>query len=211
MKNRQIIILLLMLVFSVVLMIIKDNPLLPFMFPLMFAHCDSIDGPVISAAKKALDTENVNLVLIWIPQEDEADLIEVFEQVLSIRKISPQVKELADRFFFETLVRIHRAGEGETYTGIKPAGTEIDPIIEFADDSIDNGSVDDLLDEITNELTKGIRERFALVMEKKKHKEDSVDAGREYVEAYVTYVHFVESLHNILSAKGSHHTADHNH
>ena len=34
---------------------------------------------------------------------------------------------------------------------------------------------------------------------------ESVDAGREYVEAYVEYVHYVEGLHNAVAGKGGHH------
>ena len=30
----------------------------------LFAHCDGMDGPVVAAAKKALETGDVNLVLI---------------------------------------------------------------------------------------------------------------------------------------------------
>jgi len=50
----------------------------------------------------------------------------------------------------------------------------------------------------------GIRKRFAEVAEKKKHANDSVEAGREFVEAYVQYVHFVEGIHDMVT-KGSAH------
>ena len=30
-----------------------------------FAHCDTMDGPVVKAAQRALETGNVNLVLIY--------------------------------------------------------------------------------------------------------------------------------------------------
>ena len=49
-----------------------------------------------------------------------------------------------------------------------------------------------------------IPKRFADVMDKKKHANDSVEAGREYVAAYVQYVHFVEGIHNMV-AKGPAH------
>lgn len=207
MKERQLIVFLLMLAFGIILMLTDNDNLLPLFLPFVFAHCDTEDGPVISAAKKALKTENVDHVLKWIPKEHEAELTDVFEKVLNIRKTSPQVAEMADKYFFETLVRIHRNGEGEPYTGIKPAGTEIDSIVDFADQSIETGSVDDLVDELSIDLEHGIRVRFHHVIDKARHKEDSVEAGREFVEAYISFVHFVEVIHNIISAKDLHHSA----
>ena len=37
----------------------------------VFAHCDGLDGPVVKAAGEALETGNVNLVLIWVKKDDE--------------------------------------------------------------------------------------------------------------------------------------------
>src|SRR6187402_881198 len=75
------------------------------------AHCDGMDGPVVKAAQKALDDGNVNLVLIWVQKNDEAEIKNAFEKALAVRKLNNEAKELADLYFFETLVRIHRAGE----------------------------------------------------------------------------------------------------
>ena len=90
-----------------------------------FAHCDGLDGPVVKVAQKALETGNVNLVLIWVQKKDEGEVKKAFQKTLAVRKLNPQAKELADMYFFETLVRIHRAGEGEPYTGLKPAGRDL--------------------------------------------------------------------------------------
>ena len=37
-------------------------------------HCDSLNGPVVLAAKKAIKTGNVNYILIWIPENSEKEL-----------------------------------------------------------------------------------------------------------------------------------------
>ena len=103
-------------------------------------------------------------------------------------------------YFFETMVRLHRAGEGAPYTGLKPAGTDLGPAIAGADKALESGSVDELVKLVTDAVATGIRERFAHTIEKKKHVDESVEAGREYVEAYVTYVHYVERLYD--DAKG---------
>jgi hypothetical protein len=173
-----------------------------------FAHCDTLDGPVIMAAKKALDTGNVNLVLIWVQKKDELAIGKAFQKTLAVRKLNPDAKELADMYFFETLVRIHRTGEGAPYTGIEPAGLDLGPAISGADKSLETGSVDNLLKTVTKSVEFGIREHFERAMKLKKDANKSVDAGREYVEAYVTYIHYVERIYNDATAKAAHHGTD---
>jgi hypothetical protein len=67
-----------------------------------FAHCDGLDGPVVQAAQQALQTNNVNLVLIWVAKDDEPEIIKAFQKAIAVRKLDPQAKELADLYFFET-------------------------------------------------------------------------------------------------------------
>jgi len=81
----------------------------------LLAHCDTMDGPVVKAAKEALNKNDVNLVLIWVKPDSEAEVKAVFEKSMAARKKGKEVKELADQYFFETVVRLHRTGEGETY------------------------------------------------------------------------------------------------
>jgi hypothetical protein len=92
-----------------------------------YAHCDGEDGPVVTSAKKALDEENVNLVLIWVQPDDEQAIKDAYAKTLSVRKLDPSAKELADKYFFDTVVRVHRMGEGASFTGVKPAGFNNDP------------------------------------------------------------------------------------
>ncbi|MBI5676878.1 MAG: hypothetical protein HZC48_13845 [Nitrospirae bacterium] len=186
-------------------MLFVDGGSAPFLLPVVFAHCDTMSGPVIKQAQKALDTGDVKLILIWVQKKDEAEIKKAFEKTLSVRKLNQQAKELADMYFFETLVRVHREGEGAPYTGIKPADTVVEPGIDAADKSIENGSVDHLAEEISTLVASGIRERFKDVMEKKKHMNESVDAGRAYVGSYVTFIHYVEKLHISASESGEHH------
>jgi hypothetical protein len=167
----------------------------------VFAHCDGMDGPVIKAAQKALETGNVNLVLIWVLKNDEAEIKKAFQKTLAVRKLNPQAKELADMYFFETLVRVHRAGEGEPYTGLKPAGRDLDPAIPAADKAIESGKLEPLLKILTETVQTEVREKFKVVAAKKKFKPDDVDAGREYVEVYVPFVSYVERIY--ATAKGA--------
>ncbi|MBI4651971.1 hypothetical protein HY745_11960 [Candidatus Desantisbacteria bacterium] len=203
MKYKNIVILVILLIVLGV-MFFGDGKFLPFLTPVVFAHCDTMGGPVILAAKKALETGNVKLILIWVQKKDEAEIKEIFNKTLAVRKLNKDAQKFADNYFFETLVRIHRAGEGVAYTGIK-AAEEIEPAIAAADKAIETGAVDNLVKEISSAVTGGIQERFKHTMEKKKHMDESVEAGREFVEAYVTFIHYVEKLHMDASAKGAHH------
>ena len=172
---------------------------------LVFSHCDTMDGPIIKSAQKALETGDINLVLMWIQKKDEAELKQAFQKAREVRKLNPAAKELADRYFLETFVRLHRAGEGAPFTGIKPAGTEFGPAVERADKALESGSIDDLLKLMTEALVHGIREHFERAVALKKHAGESVEAGREFAEAYVKYVHYVEKLYDDATAKTAHH------
>jgi hypothetical protein len=159
------------------------------------AHCDGMDGPVVKAAQKALETGNVNLALIWVQQADEAEVRKAFAQTLAVRKLSAEAKALADRYFFETLVRIHRAGEGEPYTGLKPAGRDLGSAIPAADNALETRSVDPILKLLTDAVQKGIRAHYQEAAAKARFDKDNVAAGREYVKAYVEFLHYVEQIY----------------
>jgi hypothetical protein len=165
-----------------------------------FAHCDTLDGPVVAAAREALDQNNPNLVLIWVKKENEPELKAAFEKALSVRKLNPSAKDMADMYFFETLVRVHRAGEGAPYVGLKPAGTDLGPAIPAADKAITTGDVQPVAKLLTETLQAGLKEQFARVEAHKNYDKNDVAAGREYVEAYVSYVHYVEGLYDAAKA-----------
>lgn len=167
------------------------------------AHCDTMDGPVVRAAKQALKTRNVNHVLIWVQQKDEAEIRQAFRQTLIVRRLNRPARELADRYFFETLVRIHRAGEGQPYTGLRPAGTDLRPVIPVADRALETGAVDPLLKLFPDNAKPEIESRFRHAVAKKNFDKNDVDGGREYVEAYTSFLEYLEHLYEQKSQKAS--------
>jgi hypothetical protein len=169
------------------------------------AHCDGLDGPVVTLAREALDTGNVNLVLPWVPKDDEPQIRGAFDHTLSVRKLGPEAKALADTYFFETLVRVHRASEGAPYTGLKPAGLDLGPAIPAADQALDSGSTEAVEKLLADAIRKGLREHFQAAMSQKKFAPNDVAAGRRYVEAYVPYVHYVEGLWEAATASARGH------
>lgn len=160
----------------------------------MLAHCDTMEGPVIKAAQKALETGNINYVLIWVKAEDETEIKEMFSNVNKVRSLGPEAKELADMYFFETVVRVHRMGEREPYTGIKTAGYHPAGGIKAADAAIENNSLSDVLTRIPGEKKNEVRELFTDLQSKSDYDVNDLMAGRKYVAAYVHFIHFVEGL-----------------
>lgn len=168
-------------------------------------HCDSLDGPVVSAAAAALQARNVELVLPFVPADDEAEVRHAFELTLTVEPLAPDAKQLADEWFFENVVRIHRAGEGAPYTGLKPAGLGHGPVVPVAERAIEAGTADELVTVLTALVGEAIRARFAHVMERKAHANGNVDANRAYVEAMLDLEVWSHSIYEALHASPHEH------
>jgi uncharacterized protein DUF6448 len=154
--------------------------------PSLWAHCDTLNGPVVAAAKQALAKGDVTPVLKWVQPKDDRQIRDAFAQAMNVRAHGGEAQALADQWFFETLVRVHRAGEGEPFTGLKE--TAPDAGIELADAAVESGT----LDPVEKMIVGGLRQRFQEVKETQAHANDSVEAGRRYVHAYTEFIHFVE-------------------
>jgi hypothetical protein len=167
--------------------------------PVLFAHCDSLDGPVVQAARQAIASGDVNLVLAWVPPAQDSTIRQAFLRTMSVRMLNATAQELADTWFFETLVRVHRAGEGAPYEGLKPAGTEVASAIRTADKAIATGELQALEKTLTTGMQQGLRERFSRVLQSKGYQSANVNDGRKYVAAYVDFIHFAEKLEASLT------------
>jgi hypothetical protein len=179
--------------------------IIPFLTPFILAHCDTMDGPLVADIKKSLKSKNIMPVLKWIKKSDEEEIKNMFERVLSFSKENSEQKELLDMYFIETVVRVHRKGEGAPYNGLKPSGFPIDPIIKKGDLSITSGKVDDLAELLSKEIKIKIKNKFEKAWELKKNANLDVEIGRKYTEAYADYIHFIESLHKLIEDSHHHH------
>jgi len=164
------------------------------------AHCDTLDGPVIQDARKAIEAKDITPILKWEKPKDEDTVRAAFKKVLAGRAKNP---EAAEHKFFATLVKIHRAGEGAPFTGLRPAGA-VEPAGAEADKALTSASSDVLVKLITDDIAAGIKQRYEHAAATFKHKDDSVAQGREFVEAYVAFTHYVERLHQDATGKGAH-------
>ena len=157
-------------------------------------HCDSLDGPVVTAARQALEAADVARVLPYVPADGEAEVRALFDRVVPIRGLGQEAREIADRLFFETVVRIHRAGEGAAYTGLKPAGMDVGPALPLAERAVKDGSPGPLTDFLTELLSGEVGQRLENVRSLAGARHDSIHQDRAYVEAmlgFEVYAHHV--------------------
>jgi hypothetical protein len=168
------------------------------------AHCDTVDGPVVNLARHALAKGDVKIVLPWVSAEKEGEIRKAFDLTMAVRGKGEKEKELADMYFFEMLVRVHREEEGAPYTGLKPPGLDLGPAIPAADKALESGNPGPLLKLINEKIHDGIHKYYMAAKEKKAHAGESVEAGRAYVQAYVPYLHFVERLYLDASTPVAH-------
>ncbi|HLS27221.1 MAG TPA: DUF6448 family protein [Opitutales bacterium] len=176
----------------------------PFLTVSLHAHCDSVDGPVIQEAQAALQAGEVDSLLKWVEPEFETEIINAFERATTVAQEAPAAKDLAEQWFLETLIRRHREGEGASYTGIKPAG-QIDPAIRHADHALETGALGDLAEHISHTVAQEIEKRFAEANKLRETASESPEAGREFVAAYVDYIHFIEGLQLLVQNEMHHH------
>lgn len=162
-------------------------------------HCDTADGPVAVDVHRAIASGDVDGVLKWVEAGDEAEVRDVFERALRVRRTGEEAATVADRLLLETVVRLHRESEGAPYTGIKPGGGQAPPAVVAVDEALAEGSVDALIDRLQRELDRAVRERFERAHGAAERADESVERGRESVRAYVEFVHFVAPLHEMLA------------
>ncbi|MDW7662557.1 MAG: DUF6448 family protein [Bacillota bacterium] len=156
------------------------------------AHCDTMDGPTAIDGVKALETKNINYALKWVMPESEEELTNIFKLSLKVRHLNDDAKKLADRYFLENLVRIHRAGEGASFTGLKPTGVPIDEKVAAADKCIETGNITFLKGLVAPEEMSELEKRLQRALSLKDYDLNDVQAGREYINAYVSFFKFAE-------------------
>lgn len=167
-----------------------------------WAHCDTEAGPLIPEARAALAAGDPTPVLKWVAPDHEAEIRAAFATAVAARAGSAEAREAADTEFLEILVRIHRAGEGADFTGLK--NEPVPPVVALADQALETGDPAEMIGKMSAHLEHAVREKFVRALEARRHEDESVEAGRAYVAAYVAYVHFVEAVHGTLMGAGGH-------
>jgi hypothetical protein len=156
------------------------------------AHCDTEDGPAVVDGRTALRTGNPNHALKWILPGGEAELRPIFDKAVKVRALGADAAEVADRYFLENMVRIHRAGEGASYDGIKPTGTVLSPEVVAADRAMETGDLKPLMALLPADKHPELRLRFDKARTLKQFDVDDLVAGRAYIAAYVSFYKYAE-------------------
>lgn len=175
------------------------------------AHCDAMDGPVVTEALAAIKNADVTPLLKWVSAEQEDEIRQVFDRAQRVRHSGEDARELADTHFLETLVRLHRASEGAPYTGLKPAGSSSHPAITATDSALKAENIDQLVSRLQHAVEREVRQRFDTAVNAKNHPANDVEAGRHAVHAYVELVHYVKALHDTITSPAHGHTDNHGH
>ncbi len=168
-------------------------------------HCDSMDGPVVTAARHAMEAGDVDLVLPFVPKDGEGEVKAAFAKTLRAAKLGLEAHEIAELYFFETVVRIHRAGEGAAFTGLKPAGLDVGPAVPAAEAALETGSPDTLVKLLCDAVEAQVRHRFAEVMERKARAGKGVAEARDYVDRMLGFEVYSNHIFECVNA-GIQHT-----
>jgi hypothetical protein len=173
------------------------------------AHCDSMSGPVVTAAEAALEANDVGLILPYVKADAEAELTTAFEQTMAARALGGDAQTVADRYFFETAVRLHRSGEGAPYTGLKETA-EHDPALEAAEGALGDGALTDVYDALDQSIQAGVEERYQAVLDAREHEaqEGTLEATRARVEAELQFETYVHSISLAVGAPTGHDSGD---
>jgi hypothetical protein len=172
-------------------------------------HCDSLDGPVVHAAQRALESGEVERILPYVPAAAEHEIVASFELARAVRPLTPEARKLADTAFFETVVRLHRAGEGASYTGLKPSGLDVGPVIPVAERAIAAGAPDELAALLCQFVEHEVEHRFHRMLALEPANGD-VAAHRAYVEAMLGLQVWAHSLYQAIRAQPHEH-GEHEH
>lgn len=166
------------------------------------AHCDSANGPVANAAQRALEQGDVKLVLPYVKEAEEAELTAAFGQAVKVRAAGG-ARALADRYFAETAVRLHRQGEDASYTGLKEGG-ELPPALDAAEHALESGALAEVYDVLDKEVRAGIEERYHAVIEARKAeaKKATVENARARVEAEFDFERYILGISDSTKATG---------
>ncbi len=161
----------------------------------MAPHCDTMDGPVVTAAELALEMENINYLLPYVRKDQEGELKDAFDKIVVVRELSGEAAEVADYWFFETAVRLHVIGRGKSYTGIKRSGLNRRSVINKAEESIETGDKSELEEFLMDFIGEAFESRFENVMSNNDYDINDVEAARDYVNSVLEFLNFSHKLY----------------
>lgn len=163
-------------------------------------HCDTLDGPVVSAARLALADDDVDLILPYVPEDGEGEIRAAFDLARRARQQGVEAREVADLYFFDTVVRVHRRGEGAPHTGLKPAGLDAGPVIPLAEKAVASGDPGALIALLSDAVRQQVQDRLAGVVAFAGHADEGVPAARAFTSARLGFLVWSHKLWRAATA-----------
>jgi hypothetical protein len=167
-------------------------------------HCDTLDGPVVVAARRTLDVDDVDVVLPFVPVDGEGEVRVAFDLTRKARIQGPEARQVADLYFFDTVVRVHRRGEGAPHTGLKPAGLDVGPVIPLAEDAVQTGDPEPLTAFLERAVRNEVQQRLAYVSARTAEAGAGVPAARAYTSAMLGFLVWSHRLWRATSQQHDH-------
>jgi hypothetical protein len=164
---------------------------------------------VVVAARHVLEEGDVDLVLPYAFEEGWDEIRHAFDLAVRAWAAGGDARAVADRWFFETVVRVHRAGEGAPCTGLKRSGLDVGPVIPVAEHALEQESPDELADLLAARPVEEITHRFHHLAPLKAEAEGGLHQARAHVEAMLALQVWSHSLYGAIGALA--HAGHHEH
>lgn len=144
-------------------------------------HCDSLNRPVVTAARRALEASDADVILPFVPADGAAEVRDAFDRTLGHRARRPKRWPTAGSSKLPSGCTV--PAKARPFTGLKPAGLDVGPVIPAAERALDSGSPDELIDVLCVSVRDQVTQRHHHAMAFKTHAGEGVESAREYVEA----------------------------
>lgn len=160
----------------------------------MQKYPDVIQGPVVKAAKMALETGNVNYILIWLPEESENTLKNLLEKTCCKRSSRMNMQNQAYDWYFATVNRFFSTSRSYDYLKTQFGGLAEKPLVLKVDTAIESGNFEEIRDIIPITHEADAKQRFLHVMNMRNYPVNDIAAGRAYVSAFFDFNRYVHDL-----------------
>lgn len=168
----------------------------------MLKYPDEMPGPVLKAAKIALETGNVNYILIWVPENYENTVKNLLEKTCCKRSSVLNTQKQAYDWYYETVNRLFSASRACDYLTYQSKAFAENPLVLKVYKAIESGNFEKIRDEIPVSYEADAQQRFLHVMNLRDYPVNNIAAGRSYVSAFFDFNRYVHDLSSdIISRK----------
>jgi len=170
----------------------------------MVQYYNSENGPVIIAAKKALETGNPNYVLIWVPEESENTLKNLLEKTFCERSTRKNIQNRGIDWYFESVNRLHFTCRWPHCPGMTSDGSDMKMIVSMVERAFETGNCEEICGVLPIAHTAEVKLRFHNVMNKRNYTVDDIAAGRAYVSAFIAFIAYLHNLSSVNPEESDH-------